>query len=62
MEENVSVAQEDIRVAYKDLKVIEITSEKIQKVLEAEKEKSDQSVLDEMGQENYRRLKMYHSI
>ncbi len=54
-EEKVSLAQEEIRDEYRDLKIFEITLEKRKKIIELENAKVEQVILDELGQETYRR-------
>ena len=54
-EEKIALAQEEIRVEYKNLKTFEITLEQHDRTIAIEEAKVDQGILDEMGQETYRR-------
>jgi flagellar export protein FliJ len=54
-EKKIAEKQEELRTEYKDLKIFEITQEAREKVVASELTKKEQIILDEMGQESYRR-------
>ena len=54
-EKKIAEKQEELRTEYKDLKIFEITQEAREKVVASELTKTEQIILDEMGQESYRR-------
>ena len=54
MEEKISVAQEEMRAEFKELKVFEITKEARDDIAEKELAREEQNVLDELGQDHRR--------
>ena len=54
-ERKISEAQEDMRVEYKNLKIFEITQESRDQIIALETTKTEQAILDELGQETHRR-------
>ena len=54
-EKKIAEKQEEMRREYKDLKTFEITQEAREKTRASEESKTEQMVLDELGQESYRR-------
>ena len=54
-EKKIAEKKEELRTEYKDLKIFEITQEAREKVVASEVTKTEQIILDEMGQESYRR-------
>ena len=54
-EKKIAEKQEEMRREYKDLKTFEITQEAREKTTALEESKKEQMVLDELGQESYRR-------
>jgi flagellar protein FliJ len=55
VEEKIAVAQEEMRVEFKDLKVFEITQEARDEADALESTREEQAILDELGQEAHRR-------
>lgn len=55
LDARIEVAREDMREAFAELKKIEITDERRTAETEAEIEKKESQMLDEMGIQNYRR-------
>lgn len=55
VEQKIVDAQEEMRIQYNDLKIFEITQETRDKISAMETAKTDQLILDELGQEAYRR-------
>ncbi len=55
-EKKIAEAQEEMRAEYNDLKVFEITLESREQIAALEAAKSEQAILDELGQETRRRL------
>jgi flagellar protein FliJ len=56
-EEKIAVAQEEMRIEFKDMKVFEITQESRDETAAKEAAKEEQAILDELGQEAHRRRK-----
>ena len=56
-EEKIAVAQEEMRLEFKDMKVFEITQESRDETAAKEAAKEEQAILDELGQEAHRRRK-----
>ena len=54
-ERKISEAQEDMRIEYKNLKTFEITQESRDQIIALETTKTEQAILDELGQETHRR-------
>jgi flagellar export protein FliJ len=54
-EKQIVEKQEEMRREYKDLKIFEITQEAREKIAASEESKTEQMILDELGQESYRR-------
>mgnify|MGYP003992847371 FL=1 len=54
-EKKIAEKQEEMRIEYKDLKIFEITQEAREKVAASEVTKTEQMILDELGQESFRR-------
>jgi len=54
-EEKIAVAQEEMREEFKELKVFEIAKEARDEIEGTERARSEQQVLDELGQERHRR-------
>jgi flagellar FliJ protein len=52
---SIAVAQEEMREEYKDMKVFVITQESHDRTVALETIKEEQAILDELGQEAYRR-------
>lgn len=55
LETRIEIAREDVRIAFADLKKIEITQEAREAEEEAERRKKEGQVLDEIAIEGYRR-------
>lgn len=55
VEDKIEVAQEEMRVEFKDLKVFEISQEERDEIAAMEARKAEQAILDEMGLELFRR-------
>ncbi len=55
VEERIAVAQEEMRAEFNDMKVYEISQDKRDKIASLEATRQEQAVLDELGQESYRR-------
>jgi flagellar protein FliJ len=60
-EEKIAVAQEEMRIEFKDMKVFEITQESRDESAAKEAAKEEQAILDELGQEAHRRRKAARS-
>ena len=54
-EKKIAEKQEEMRIEYKDLKIFEITQEAREKIAASEVTKTEQMILDELGQESFRR-------
>ncbi len=61
VEEKIVVAQEEMRVEFKDLKVFEITQEARDEADALEASREEQAILDELGQEAHRRRRTENS-
>lgn len=55
LESRIEVAREDMRLAFAELKKIEITQERRDEAEEAERNKKDDQILDEIAIDGYRR-------
>ena len=55
LERKIVEAKEQMRIEYKDLKVVEITQESRDQISAMEVSKTEQRTLDELGQEAHRR-------
>ena len=55
VESHITVAQDEMRTEYKDLKVYEISQETIDTAEKKERDRQETAFLDELGQEAYRR-------
>ena len=55
LERKIVEAKEQMRIEYKDLKVVEITQESRDQISAMEVSKTEQRILDELGQEAHRR-------
>ncbi|NQV56994.1 MAG: flagellar FliJ family protein [Rhodospirillales bacterium] len=56
-EQRIAIAQEEMREEFLDLKVFEIAQESRDQLEDDELQRQDQGVLDEIGQDRYRRRK-----
>ena len=54
-EKKIAEKQEEMSIEYKDLKIFEITQEAREKIAASEVTKTEQMILDELGQESFRR-------
>jgi len=57
VEGHITVAQDEMRTEYKELKVYEISQETVDTAEQKEQDREEQAFLDELGQEAHRRKK-----
>ena len=55
VERKIVEAQEEVRAEYSELKIFEITKESRDQVVTSEANRTEQRILDELGQESFRR-------